>query len=28
MQAGRDRTRDAEARSTVVDFFSVAREHE
>jgi alpha-D-ribose 1-methylphosphonate 5-triphosphate synthase subunit PhnG len=27
-QAGRDRTRDAEARSTVVDFFSVAREHE
>ena len=27
-QAERDRTRDAEARGTVVDFFSVAREHE
>ena len=26
-QAERDRTRDAEARGTVVDFFSVAREH-
>jgi alpha-D-ribose 1-methylphosphonate 5-triphosphate synthase subunit PhnG len=27
-QAERDRARDAEARSTLVDFFSIAREHE